>query len=321
MIVSRFQFVLAVAVGAATAAGLVWTTRENTRLRREAAHHGATAAASAAEISRQIAVHSHRAAAAEADVDALLRTTKSPRPSLAHAEASSGASDPLDTQAVLKAALAHAARLIAEARHVEALDVYLKCYRELQAKRPGSSECQSLTSAIRSLGRTYPPALPALGELRDATMRLHLAHPEKRELVFELALLNERLGEGSRTLALYDSLPPHDPQRHSLAMIAYKSFVEARRYADALVGKPFGKMLHSLEAGIPLVAQFPGPRQAGIRTTLIDDALTGIEVLTGAGQAADAKMLTEKLLAFDGSGAVHAAVKAREARAGSLPPR
>lgn len=319
MIVSRFQIVLAVAAGTATTTSLVWTSRENTRLRREVARQATATAESAAEVSRQIAAHSRRAAAAEADVDALLRATKSPAP--VRAETAPGASGPLDTQALLKAALAHAARLIAEARHAEALDVYLKCYRELQAKRPGSSECQSLTSAIRSLGRTYPPALPALGDLRDATMRLHLAHPEKRELVFDLALLNERLGEGSRTLALFDTLPPHDPRRQSLAMIAYPSFVEARRYSDALVGKSFGKMLDALEAGIPLVAQFPGTRQAGIRKRLIDDALTGIEVLTGAGQAADARMLAEKLLAFDGSAAVRAAVKAREERAGSLPAR
>ena len=49
------------------------------------------------------------------------------------------------------------------------------------------------------------------------------------------------------------------------------------------------------------------------------DALSDIEVLTGAGKAEEAKTLTEKLLALDGSEATRTALKQHIARATQAP--
>lgn len=60
-------------------------------------------------------------------------------------------------------------------------------------------------------------------------------------------------------------------------------------------------------------------RQAPMRTALVDGTVTNIEVLTGAGKAVEARMLTEKLLAFDGSDSTQALIKKHVERAGQPP--
>jgi tetratricopeptide (TPR) repeat protein len=319
MIISRFQLLLTALVACATSAGLVWSVRENAQLRTEAARQTAAMAMRTAELQQQVAVQSERVAAAEAKVDALLKSVADA--GKAGAPAQPAARTTTDTQDFLKAVMARATQLINEGKLQEALEEYLKCYRELEAKRPGSSECQSLMGAIKYLGRRYPPALVALGDLRDSAMRQHEAHPDNRELVFEIALLNEHVGEGRRTLALYDSLPPDDIQRGTLAMIARSSFVEARRYADALIGESFGRMLSLVEAGSQQMAKQTGALQAELRKTVIDGTVTNIEVLTGAGKLEDARMLTEKLLAFDASDSTRTAIKEHVERASQPPAR
>jgi len=77
-------------------------------------------------------------------------------------------------------------------------------------------------------------------------------------------------------------------------MIARSSFVEARRYADALIGESFGQMLNLVEAGSQQLARLDAPLQAMGRRTVIDETLTNIEVLTGAGKLEEARILTEK---------------------------
>ena len=59
-----------------------------------------------------------------------------------------------------------------------------------------------------------------------------------------------------------------------------------------------------------------GDLQAALRKTSIDGTVVNIEALTGAGRLDDARMLTEKLLAFDGSDATRAAIREHVARAG-----
>lgn len=210
--------------------------------------------------------------------------------------------------------------MINEGKLQEALAEYVKCYREVQPLRPGSSECQQLMRAIQYLSRKYPAALGALAELRDAAMLQWRAEPERRELTFEIALLNERLGEGHRTLALYDALPPGDRGRQSLAMIANSSFVAARRYADALLGKPFGRMMGAIESGTQAYSKQKPEIQPSMRKSLVNDTLTNIEVLTGAGQREEARLLTEKLLAFDNTETTQMRLKEHVARAQGTQP-
>jgi hypothetical protein len=241
--------------------------------------------------------------------------------SSALASASAAAAAPVSTEEAAKVALAKAAQLIKEDKRQEALDEYVKCYRELQAVRPGSSECQRLMSAIQHLSRTYPAARIALASLRDAALAEWQAKPDRRELPFEIALLNERLGDGVRTLAVYDSLPSNDSMgRQSLAMIAFSAFVEARRYPDALRGKSSGQMLSALDAGTQQIGSVDPAHQAGMRKAMIDQALANIEVLTGAGKTEEARLLTEKLLAFDGTDATRVGLQQHVDRAQLAKP-
>lgn len=307
MLISKLHLGLAAGVLLAISTGLVVVFHEHAQLRQEAAAHAVATATNVAHLKAQLATQTQRAVKAEAEVATLLQAVKARAATAAATTALSR--PPIDVEELLKAATMRASELITDGKLQEALDEYVKCYRELQAKRPGSSECQRLMGLIQYMGRTYPPALVALAGLRDAAMAQRQADPGKRELVFEIGLLNERLDQGRRTLVLYDSLPANDSARQSLPMIANKSFIEAGRYTDALLGKPFGSMMNSLEAGLGRVASQPGEYPESVRTSLINDALVNIEVLTGAGRGEEARMLTDKLLSYDGSEPIRAAIK------------
>jgi hypothetical protein len=313
MILSKFQVGIAAAMAFVIAAGFAWEIRENGQLRSETVRQSKSETASLAGLEKQLALESQRLAAAEANVATLLKAAKAAGST--RGTVLPGANATIDTDDAAKAATTRGKQLIKEGKLQEALDGYLTCYRELQAIRPGSAGCQSLMSAIKSLGRTYPQALVSLASLRDSAMAQWQAQPGRRELPFEIALLNDRLGEGSRTLALYDSLPPDDIQRGTLVMIARSSFIEARRYADALIGKPFGQMLNLIELGSPQLANLDASLQAMGRRAIIDETVTNVEVLTGAGKFEDARMLSEKLLGFDNSDATQAALKQHVERA------
>jgi hypothetical protein len=315
MLISKFHLGVALLAVVGVGTGLVWELRENAQLRIEAAARAADASDRIAKLERELAKGTARAEAAEADVAVMLEKANAVR--AAYRSASHGAGGAVDTSDLLNTTRARASQLTKEGKLQEALDEYVQCYREIETKRPGSSECQSLMSLIKSLGRRFPPALTALAGLRDAAMAQWQTkpYPARRESTFEIALLNEQLGQGSRTLELYDTLPADADERSSLAMIAFKSFVEARRYNDALLGKPFGRMLGAMDAAPKALASQPPEREPAIRRAVLDDAGTNIEVLTGAGKLDDAKMLTDKLLAFDNSDAARAAIQRHVERA------
>lgn len=316
MVISKLQLGLAAAVVAAISAGVVWQMRENASLRVDVANQTVAATARTTELKQQLAALSQRAAAAEADAASLQKALQAANAAQATAPRSRVLTD---TREQANAALARASKLAQEGKYQEALDEYLKCYRDLAGKQQGALYQQMVMSAIKTLGSKYPPASVALRELRDTAMRKLQANPGGREFVTEIALLNERLDDGRATLALYDTLPPGDPGRQALGMIAHKSFVEERRYADALVGKSFGSMLNELDMRVRASSGLRGGNSASDREYVVNGTLTDIEALTGAGKLEDARVLTEKLLAFDSSEATRAAIKRHVERA-SQPP-
>jgi RNA polymerase sigma factor (sigma-70 family) len=311
MTVSKLQFGIVAAIVVGASAGLVWQVRENSTLRAETATQVAAANARTIELRNQLAALTHRADAAEADAASLRRASQSAAVTQSTPARSRALVDANDQA---KAALNHAFKLTQEGKFQEALDEYLKCYLDLAGRR-GMPSQQIVMNAIERLGRSYAPALIALRELRDTAMQRLQASPGTRELVFEIALLNERLGDGRASMALYDTLPPNDPGRQSIGAIAHKSFVEARRYADALVGKSFGNMLNELDMGIRHSAGQSGQSLANYREFVVSGTLANIEVLAGVGRLDEARVLTDKLLAFDGSEATRAAIKEHVTRA------
>jgi len=310
----------AVAVtGAGTA--LAWQVRTSAALKAAAVRETTTAELRTLE--REVATQSGKLAEAEARLSALLKTAEATRAGNAPTVRSQAAGvaahgdGPIDTSEIAKAATEKGQALMQEGKLQEALDLYLATYHTVQPLRPGSPACQRITSAMKHLGRTFPPALAALAQLRDEALLQLQAQPARRgELSFEVALLNERLGQGDRTLALFDALSPGDAQRGSLAMVARDAFIGARRYADALLGKTFGQMLVLLDAGAKHLGTEGDPaRQAMIRQSMIGQTATNIEVLAGAGKAVEAEQLTKKLLAFDSSDSTRKILEQHLARA------
>ena len=320
MLVSKSIVTLFGVVVVGTGAALAWQVRASAALKTAAAGDASVAELPALE--RQVATQTRKLEEAEARLSALLKTAETTRarrtvqPGRA-GDTSGNPAGPIDTNEIAKAATEKGRALMKAGKLQEALDLYLATYREVQPLRPGSSACQSISSEMKYLGRTFPPAMTALAQLRDDAMRQLQTQPARRgELSFEIALLNERLAQGDRTLALFDALPPGDIGRGSLAMVARDAFIQARRYPDALLGKAFGQMLVLIDSSVQLLATVNDPsRQAMIRKSVIEQSATNIEVLAGAGKASEAEQLTKKLLSFDDSQTTQALIKQHLVRA------
>jgi hypothetical protein len=289
---------------------LAWEVRQNISFRDEVRQQSSANAKTVAELKQQIAIKTTYVAATEDQVKRLREAVKelaTIRPAVIRVR----------TEDAAKEAIDRAAQLINDGKHEEALEVYLKCYRELQVAQPGSVECQHLVSAMLALSRTYPPARTAVGLLRDAAVAELQANPKREELAFEIAVLNERLGDGERTVAVYDLLPPGSIQRQALAKFAFKSLVDAGRYSDALVGRSCSQMLAQIDSATSMMSRIPSALQKRARTQFVETTAMDIEVLTGAGRVDDARVLTEKLLAFDNSDATRALLAQHLAHANS----
>ncbi|MEO5958775.1 MAG: RNA polymerase sigma factor, partial [Opitutaceae bacterium] len=244
MTISKLQLGVAATVIAATSAGLVWHIRENAALRSEIAHHAETLQARTAELKQNRASQTQRASAAEADAASLqsavqratsARTNAMPsNPSFINDKEASAAHD-------------RASNLAKAGKFEEALEAFLKLYRYFGANPRLNTLQQMVMTQIKDLGEKHPPALTALRDLRDtAIQKLRSGPPDGHgtgNLFREIGVLNERLGDTAASMRLFDTLPPGDPGRQSLASIAHSAFVEARRYADAMVGKSFGSMI------------------------------------------------------------------------------
>ncbi len=335
MLVSKSIVSLFAAAVAGAAAALAWQVHAHSTLPSTVSRE--PAAAEVQKLEQQVATQTQRLAEAEARLSTLLKTANTPRVARARPAGAAGANvgvataatagtpagdGPIDTNEVARVAVEKGRVWMKEGKLQEALDLYLAAYREVRPVRPGSPACQRLTSEMKYLGRTHPPALAAIAQLRDDAMRELPTQPARRpELSLEIALLNDRLDQGDRTLALFDALPPGDVQRSSLAMVARDAFIQARRYEDAILGKPFGQMINLIDASTPHLAAEKDPaRQGMIRKAMIDQTATNIEVLAGAGRAGEAQQLTEKLLAFDHSAPTRALVDRHRARAEGRNP-
>jgi hypothetical protein len=314
MIVSKLQVGLAGASMATLLLGFGWQVRSNAQLRDELTDRPHASTAELVELQKRIAAETRRLAAAETQVSALLQAAETSKSTLAAAAARATAT--LATAEAVKAAIARSRELMREGKTQEAIDELVHCYREVQAIRPGSGECQSLMGQLAGLGRNHPAALAALGGMRDRAMTQMREEPRRKEWVFEIALLNERLKEGERNVALFDSLPAADlTMRQNVAFVGFDSFVKARRYSEALLGRRAGQMLSHVESYDRAKNQVPVEHHPALREQVIGTALTNIEVLTGAGETDDARLLTEKLLTFDDTEATRARLKEHIARA------
>ena len=312
---SKLQ-VAAIAIGLAALGGaLLWQMRENRTLRETETAQTEAAGRRMVVLRQELATLTERTAIVQADAAKLEKAIRA-------ASVSTGtppARTLTDDRARWDAAQKRGQQLIQQGKPQEALDVYLECYRELSQDR-GGIERQILMSSIKRLGETYHPANTALHTLRDAALQRVAANFDDRHAISEVAVLNERLGDSRSSMRLHDLLPPGHPGRQTLALIAQKAFVEERRYQDALIGEPFGNMLTNFDRSVNLANKQPsGPLRDPFRHSAVAGVLNDIEILTGAGKHDEARKLTEKLLAFDGSDETRAALKRHVERATQSP--
>lgn len=312
--VSKLQATLAGAVVLALGGSLVWQVRENAARHELSAARAAASGSRAGHLRQELATLQERTAAVEADASKLEAALR-----VASTAAASPPRQLTDDRARLAAAQQRGNQLVRENNPQAALDVYVACYRALSAR--GTIERQILMSAIKDLSRTYPAALIALEKLRDTAVQRVMTNLDDSDAISEVALLNERLGQSTSSVALYDSLPPGHRGRQSLALIAGNAFLEARRYREVLVGEPFGSMLTNFDRMAGMVQRETGRGADGFRGGLVNETLADIEALTGAGKLTEATTLTEKLLAIDDSKATRNALKRHVERATqSAPP-
>jgi hypothetical protein len=317
MLISKLILTFIGLAAGSTGVALAWQLRTRSLLQAESDRSSSTAKREIHSLEQQVAAQTKRLAVAEARLSTLLNAAKTANATRATEAMTQSPDSPVDASEVARLAAEKGRSLIKEGKSQDALDLYVKTYRELQSFRPGSSACQHLMSSLQHLSRTFPPALAALAQLRDDAMaQLHVQPGRRDVLNFEIALLNERLGQGERTLALFDALSPGDIQRGSLAMVARDAFIKARRYQDALLGKSIGQMIGAIDSSVRLLAtETDASRQAMIRKAIVDQTLPNSEVLAGAGKTEESRQLTEKLLAFDSSETTRVRLEQHLARA------
>lgn len=204
-----------------------------------------------------------------------------------------------------------------------ALSELLWCY-DAGVARPDlirSVQLVPVVGALGKLGERYPAAKAALRERFEQARRRVLGSPDDTGILGDMASLAWVLGDEQAMVAVYDALPPGDARRTRVATFAQRGFLAARRYGDALMGRPFATMSSNFELqtrGIASASSADPPQSFGaaVRKHAITSAATNIEILAGAGELAHARTLAERLLAFDSSEATRALVRQHLERAG-----
>lgn len=305
MVVSKVQVGVIAALVIGSSATLVWQVREHALLRAEGAAQVTAHDATVRNLNQQLHALSQRAAAAEAAAAALGQTTRAA--SSQNDAASTGDRVLVTSKEEFDAIMRQAAKLERQAKHQDALQLYLDCYRSLSGHQAGIWR-QFVMSEIERMGGSFLPALDALRALRDAAIEKVHAGDTSRDLVAEAAELNQRLGDAPSSMMLYDSLSPNDSRRQTVALIAFDVFVDARRYADAIVGKSYATMVRELEMDTRFEARMNKGSLANHRPNVVSQTTRAIEALAGVGQVDEAKSLAEKLLVLDSSDATRAAI-------------
>jgi hypothetical protein len=178
-----------------------------------------------------------------------------------------------------------------------------------------------LLSTLHELGQRHLPALAALRERRDAAQQRILSAATSGTEIPDLVAINRTLAEDHRTLALFDQLPTGDRRRPTMAIYASELLLEHRRYQDVLAARPYATMSSQFEVSTQertLPANLPDPARTRTlqRESAIKATLNNIEVLAGAGDIIHARMLAERLLAYDNTENTRTLLQQQATRAG-----
>ncbi|MBI5767987.1 MAG: sigma-70 family RNA polymerase sigma factor [Verrucomicrobia bacterium] len=268
----------------------------------------------------QVQTETRRVAAAEAENARLLAAAEKLR--AAPVDAAPAAHGAPVTSGMVQARWRRAQELAKDGDPAEALQELLWCYDVgmVHVSSMLGVRLSSALSALAKLGERYPAALAALRERREKSRARVMADENDFSVAQEFGAINRALKDEATNLALFDQLPPGDRRRLPLSNSSNSLLMEARRYKDAVEGRPYSMISSLFELRIKQTIAPNHPDPVGARQRNREAAITGavkdIEMLAGAGDLAHARMLADRLLAFDSADSTKALIQKHADRAG-----
>lgn len=199
-----------------------------------------------------------------------------------------------------------------------ALREFLWCFDEGMVKVSSFSGVRTsfLLGDLGRLAKRYPPAREALLERCTAAEQRALHDERDSRSVNEFASLCAELGDDTRMLGVFDSLPRDDPRRRGFGLRAFRVLLPQQRYADALRAMPPDSMFRLAELNLNRPPGMNDPRALeSSRRFTVTTMLDYIEALTGANEATHAEEMVAKLKTFDASEETHRKIEERLRRA------
>ena len=227
------------------------------------------------------------------------------------------------TQDMVSTRYKNAQELARQGDAAEALKEFLWCFDDGMPRVSGYGGVRTsfLLSSIAKLGEKYPAALVALRQRRDAALQRMQNSENDADAATDFAAINRTLKEDQNTLVAFDQLPAEDSRRKTLASAACDQLIEAQRYGDALLGRPYAHISAVFEMGIterPLPVNITNPEKIrkSQRDYLINSTVKNIEMLAGAGDLEHARTLAGRLLAYDSAPETKTLLQQHTTRAG-----
>ena len=196
--------------------------------------------------------------------------------------------------------------LIKDGNYEEALTHLVWCYDEGIKHSPSFVGVRSsfLLSTFAKLGDAYPPAKEALIARRDEAVEQLMAGSSDRTLAMDVTRLNSALGEGSKTVALFDQIPKGDPARGVIVEAAFDELLKAKKY-EAIFAAITPEAYFEKRLQNTLMIRERMPDNERLRTTMLNrlvlDGGMAVETLAGANQPQRAIDLIDQVMEQDAS--------------------
>jgi hypothetical protein len=173
-----------------------------------------------------------------------------------------------------------------------------------------------LVSDLGRLAKRFPPAREALLERCAIAEQQVLRDTHDTRSVTEFAALCAELGDETRMLGVFDSLPRDDARRRGFGLRVFRVLLPQQRYADALSAMPAESMFRLVDLNINRPPHVKDPRVLeSSRRFTVNSMLDYIETLAGANDAIRAEEMVAKLKAFDESTETNRKIEERLQRA------
>ena len=248
---------------------------------------------------------------------------------------STGAAKPASTSAAPRqndptSRMRAAESLAQQGKQKEALDEFLWCFdhgKEADATYH-SARLTILLNDISQLGRSYPPAIKALADRRDATRELLLKFKGSFDAASDFASLTRQLGDRSGLLAVYDTLRRQgDAGGEARAVLlddVLDQLIFARRYKDIIddardISDRIERTLQMSASTTERAKKDAYMKSAAeyVKQQAIQEGGNYYEALLGAGKKDEAAKLADRLIEFDNTGRTYAVLVQRSRRAGA----